>query len=202
MSYDKAVLAKRNDRILELSQTGAVTLKQIGKLYGIGRERVRQILEKMGAKSAFKPPLRKCDACGGDIYKSRGRQTKFCSHGCFKAAGYASRKKPESSGSRYHARHLTCEHCGKEFVRVGHANYMHDLKDFEHDYCSQKCYLDKIAVRVTALGETKTLKEWSRDRRCRPSYLQLRARLKNGWEPERAISEPIHKKKQRRRTVA
>ena len=45
-------------------------------------------------------------------------------------------------------------------------------------------------IRITAWGETKLLKRWSEDPRCSVSYISIRKRIKKGWTPERAISEP------------
>lgn len=45
-------------------------------------------------------------------------------------------------------------------------------------------------MKILAFGETKTLADWSRDPRCRTGYLTLYNRLKNGWEPETAITTP------------
>jgi hypothetical protein len=45
-------------------------------------------------------------------------------------------------------------------------------------------------VRVVAWGESKTLGEWASDSRCAVSYPTLWARIKNGSEPEWAISTP------------
>jgi hypothetical protein len=44
---------------------------------------------------------------------------------------------------------------------------------------------------VIAWGETKTMVEWSEDRRCRVAYHNLRYRLNHGWEPEVAVSTPL-----------
>jgi|SRR5579862_6694583 len=43
---------------------------------------------------------------------------------------------------------------------------------------------------LTAFGECKTLLEWTRDPRCIVSLATLVNRLRDGWEPERALTEP------------
>lgn len=44
---------------------------------------------------------------------------------------------------------------------------------------------------VTAFGETRTIKQWSRDPRCKVKYEGLRVRIKKfGWDAERAIASP------------
>lgn len=49
-------------------------------------------------------------------------------------------------------------------------------------------------VRLTAFGETKTVKEWAADPRCVVSEAALRLRVgRRGWEAERALTTPtIH----------
>lgn len=43
---------------------------------------------------------------------------------------------------------------------------------------------------VFAFGELKGYKEWEKDPRCRIGHAGLRYRIKGGWHPERAITEP------------
>jgi len=44
---------------------------------------------------------------------------------------------------------------------------------------------------VTAFGETHALSEWVEDERCPVAYGTAWARLKRGWQPERALSAPL-----------
>lgn len=44
--------------------------------------------------------------------------------------------------------------------------------------------------RITAFGETKSLVEWSEDKRCRVSYSMLHDRVRRGWSPEIALVKP------------
>lgn len=47
------------------------------------------------------------------------------------------------------------------------------------------------AKMMEAFGESKTLRDWSRDARCKVGLRTLRNRLSiNGWEIERAIATP------------
>lgn len=46
-------------------------------------------------------------------------------------------------------------------------------------------------ILVTAFGETKTAKEWSRDERCEMSYVALLNRLKKGWSLEQAFMKTL-----------
>lgn len=45
-------------------------------------------------------------------------------------------------------------------------------------------------ILVEAFGETKTIRQWAEDERCRVPKTTLRERLSNGWAPEQAITEP------------
>lgn len=44
---------------------------------------------------------------------------------------------------------------------------------------------------ITALGETKLMKEWANDSRCSISYTTLGYRIRAGWEIETAILTPV-----------
>lgn len=46
---------------------------------------------------------------------------------------------------------------------------------------------------VRAFGEAKTVADWAVDPRCKVGRHTLWARLKNDWEPERAIAEPSNR---------
>lgn len=43
---------------------------------------------------------------------------------------------------------------------------------------------------IKSFGETKTLAQWSEDKRCKVSVRTLWKRLSMGWDPEEAISKP------------
>lgn len=49
-------------------------------------------------------------------------------------------------------------------------------------------------VIITAFGETKTAADWSLDKRCKCSHWSLLYRIKNGWNPEKALSKPSKSK--------
>lgn len=48
----------------------------------------------------------------------------------------------------------------------------------------------KPKILVTAFGETKSLRDWARDKRCQVTKAGLRDRLRNGSHPESAITDP------------
>ncbi|MET9507651.1 hypothetical protein ABZX62_04080 [Streptomyces flavidovirens] len=56
--------------------------------------------------------------------------------------------------------------------------------------------------RITALGESKTLRAWAADERCAVSREALRTRLALGWEPAAAITTPRHDKPDMKFTYA
>lgn len=47
---------------------------------------------------------------------------------------------------------------------------------------------------ITAFGETKHIIEWLHDHRCKTTNGALRYRIKQGWEPEAAITKPPMRK--------
>jgi hypothetical protein len=51
-------------------------------------------------------------------------------------------------------------------------------------------------INVTIDGETKTVAEWSEDPRCPVDKFCIYKRIKRGWDPERAILEKSHGKKE------
>lgn len=78
---------KRTKAIVDLYLSGEKTLKQIGEVYGITRERVRQIVRAAGIEPATSKTLRRahrrqlrtkpCSVCGTTIYKGT-----VCSRKC------------------------------------------------------------------------------------------------------------------------
>lgn len=50
----------------------------------------------------------------------------------------------------------------------------------------------KPAILITAFDTTKSIKDWSLDRRCCVSCKRLRDRIRRyGWQPEKAITTPL-----------
>lgn len=69
------------------------------------------------------------------------------------------------------------------------------------NYCPENCRWATILeqsnntcknVLITAFGETKTLRGWSNDKRCKTSKKNLASRIQEkGWNPEKAIITPV-----------
>jgi hypothetical protein len=109
--------------------------------------------------------------------------------------------------SRYGARGISvCESWRKRFVNfydwaipLWEPGLQIERKDNDGNYCPENCkfatrqeqYYNRSTCRmITAFGETKCLKEWSEDNRCKTTLPGLRGRLKRGMSPEEAISLP------------
>ena len=73
-----------------------------------------------------------------------------------------------------------------------------DRVDFQKGYTPTNCRWADLCTQannrrnnhfITYHGETKTMVEWSRE--CGIPYSALRARLRRGWSPEKAIEFPL-----------
>lgn len=47
---------------------------------------------------------------------------------------------------------------------------------------------------ITIFNETKTMKQWSEDKRCVVLYKTLRCRMQDGWDAYDAITKPTKHK--------
>lgn len=77
-----------------------------------------------------------------------------------------------------------------------------DRIDNDGNYCPENCrWTDMITQSnnktdnhyLTIFGETKTLKQWSRNEKCLVGYGTFRTRIRDGMEPEKALTTPIIK---------
>jgi hypothetical protein len=71
--------------------------------------------------------------------------------------------------------------------------------DNDGDYCPENCTWISMSEQarnrrtnrmLTAFGETKYMRAWTRDERCQAGYSNLLRRIKRGWSSEEAISLP------------
>lgn len=49
---------------------------------------------------------------------------------------------------------------------------------------------DQPHIMITAFGETKTARDWTMDSRCSIQRKALTSRIRRGWNPEQAITDP------------
>lgn len=86
-----------------------------------------------------------------------------------------------------------------------------DRRDGDKDYCPENCrWATKVEqsinrkttdhLEIIAFGETKHIIEWLHDSRCKVSNLALRYRIKAGWQPERALTQPPERKSKKNLT--
>ena len=138
------------------------TLVEIGNIYGVTRERVRQVCEGIAC-----PDLRmkrNCAECGKEFvhcthtprhgYRDGGQakysSVKYCSRKCGQTSAKRKMQKPDSKWSNHGFVELICTGCGKTFTR---SRRMYALAEYYREregktphgpkYCTQACYLNK-----------------------------------------------------------
>jgi len=139
-------VAARNKVIRELREEG-LTLTQIGELYSITRERVRQLCE--GIK---KPDLRKrvnCCVCETEFIRAK-RNSKYCSDECCKKGLFELWRQKNSKFSKHATIELICTGCGVKFERTNKLESIAECgrisqgrEDSGRRFCSQECYYKK-----------------------------------------------------------
>lgn len=79
-----------------------------------------------------------------------------------------------------------------------------DRRNSDGPYSPQNCRIvtrqenmqnKRSNVFIVAFGESKCLAEWTRDSRCVVGHRCLGVRIRSGWPPERAITEPPKQRK-------
>ena len=133
----------RNETMRQLRSEG-FTLEQIGAMYGITRERVRQLC--VGIK---KPDLRKrvkCCVCELEYVRSE-RPSKYCSHKCHEVGRIKLFREKNKKFSRHATIELVCTGCGVKFERTNKLESIAECgrmskgrEDSGRRFCSQKCY--------------------------------------------------------------
>lgn len=114
----------------------------------------------------------------------------------------------DGSYPRYGGRGITVIPAWKDYevfrtwaISAGYAMELTlDRTDNDAGYSPENCRWVSFAQQCTnrrsnrvfsAFSETKTVAEWSRDRRCVVAYPTLLARVKRGWDPEQALTRSL-----------
>jgi transposase-like protein len=137
-------VAARNKAIRELREEGH-TLIQIGELYGITRERVRQL-----CKGIDPPDLRSrsnCCVCGVEFV---GYRSKYCCGECRKKGQTELHRQKNSKFSKHATVKLVCTGCGIKFERTNRLEGIAECgrmskgrEDSGRRFCSKECYYKK-----------------------------------------------------------
>ena len=133
----------RNEKIRELREQG-LTLKEIGGMYKITRERVRQLCE--GVK---KPDLRErvnCRVCETEYIRAE-RNSKYCGDECRKKGLSELWRQKNAKFSLHATIELICTGCGVKFERANRLEGIAECgrktkgkKDTGRRFCSKECY--------------------------------------------------------------
>ncbi len=142
---------ERNEAIAKQRRAGR-TLQEIGDKFGVTRERVRQICDKLGAKPPkveYHIDVRDCPICGKiftveALSAAAGRGRKTCSVECQNESISQKNRSPDKPTSRHGFVDLMCAYCGKEFKRSKYRHQGNRYANCEHDFCDRTCYFDWV----------------------------------------------------------
>ena len=114
--------SERNLKIFEMWCEYPESLQAVGDVFGVSRERIRQIIEDLEKKHNMvrppKPPtMIVCAYCSVEFDKAT-RPGKYCSNTCARLAAGAANTKPDSKWSRQGGITLPCAECNKTFFRT------------------------------------------------------------------------------------
>jgi len=130
---------------------GFKTLEATAYHFGITRERVRQILQKLETRHGMvrspKPvEMRKCEYCSDEFVRKTRGHSKYCSNECGRKAASVKMRKPGCVSDREVTQTLTCAQCESQFERTNYlmnvrrANYAQAGRPDGKHYCSRECY--------------------------------------------------------------
>lgn len=120
-------MTKQEIETLNLMRSHDKSAADIAIALGLSVNTVRSYIRRHPPKDTVQVG---CRQCGKPVMQAKGRKAKyFCSDRCRNAWWNAH---PEQVQRKAYYR-LTCEYCGKEFVRYGNRN---------RKYCSRLCYAD------------------------------------------------------------
>lgn len=141
----KESVSKRNLRIIEKALLPNETLDSVGKVYGITRERVRQIL-----KRNFKIPYRATKALLMNAGKRKGLRCLICGKvmpilRIKKGSRYCSNKCRRVFEKYDFSEKLICQNCGGKFYSF-RSYHLIKRKGVKRKYCSFQCYIKKMSL--------------------------------------------------------
>jgi transposase-like protein len=141
-------VAARN-KIIRGLRIGGLTLVQIGEIYDISRERVRQLCVGINP-----PDLRtrsNCCICGVEFV---GCVSKYCSGECRKKGQIELCRQKNAKFSKHATVELVCTGCGIKFKRTNRLEGIAECgrisqgrKDSGKRFCSKECYYKKALGR-------------------------------------------------------
>jgi uncharacterized protein YerC len=142
--------AARNKVMRGLRVLG-LTLEQIGNVYGITRERVRQLCVGIEPQYVRKSERNvNCCVCGIEYVRVPWRNysfSKYCSGECRKKGREELMRQKNAKFSRIAMIELTCTGCGVKFERTNRLESIAECgrktkgrKDSGRRFCSRKCY--------------------------------------------------------------
>lgn len=146
-----------------------------------GREWHRIHGREVAAKMKPKPFV--CEYCGKEFESKNTGNNRFCSNNC---KSHARRNSGVDDVTKI------CEVCGKEYIANKYTNTR---------YCSGECRKKNAGKPYTVNGETHNLREWAKITGV-PANVASDRMCVLGWDPERAITEPVKHKYGKRRNAA
>lgn len=143
--------SKRDLEVFRVYCDGFKTLEETAVHFGITRERVRQILQKLEKRHGMVRPIkpvemRKCEYCSDEFVRKPRGISKYCSNECGRKAASLKMRKPGCVSDREATQTLTCAQCGSQFERTNYlinvrrANYAQAGRPDGKHYCGRECY--------------------------------------------------------------
>ena len=155
----------RKAQIIQLKEDQPeLTLAEIGSQVGLTRERVRQILHKVGLPTisnkmppdwgTHKKPRGNCVICGDQIGSDRPLLVKYCGIEC-RNEGLAKHRETILNKTSYTT--FNCANCGKEHsIRTALYNTQ-KKRGYKNQYCGNKCKVEVAISKALKVRREKYL---------------------------------------------